>query len=98
MCSRGGLLDFGNEEYVVSYLLSGQGPASSLDCPTIDIVEFLSTGNELKLLTLGPIYLLPQGDLTPGIPGTGTRPRVDRLSSSPAWPRGLVPDKIEDAI
>ena len=42
-------------------LLSGQGPASSMDCPAIDMLEFLSTGNELKLLTLGrPIYLLPQ--------------------------------------
>ena len=30
MCSRGGLLDFENEEYAVSYLLSGQGPASSI--------------------------------------------------------------------
>ena len=29
MCSRGGL-DFENEEYVVSNLLSGKGPASSI--------------------------------------------------------------------
>ena len=56
-----GFLDFENEKYLVSYLLSGQGPASSMDCPAIDMLEFLSTGNELKLLTLGrPIYLLPQ--------------------------------------
>ena len=60
MCSRGGLLDFEYEEYVVFYLLSGQGPASSLDCPAIDILEFLSTENKLQLLALGPIYLLPQ--------------------------------------
>ena len=30
MCSWRGLLDFKNEEYVVSYLPSGQGPASSI--------------------------------------------------------------------
>ena len=30
MCSQGDLLDFKNEEYVVLYLLSGQGPASSI--------------------------------------------------------------------
>ncbi|KAJ8775921.1 hypothetical protein J1605_015984 [Eschrichtius robustus] len=60
MCSREGLLNFENVEYVVFYLLSGQGPASSLNCPAIDILEFLSTGNELLLLTLRPIYLLPQ--------------------------------------
>ena len=38
-----------NEKYVVSNLLSWQGPASSLDFPAIDILEFLSTGNELRL-------------------------------------------------
>ena len=59
MCSRGGLLDFENGEYVVFYSLSGRGPASSLDCPAIDILAFPSTGNELQLLTLGPIHLLP---------------------------------------
>ena len=57
MCSREGLLDFKNEEYVVSYPLSGQGSASSL---ALAVMEFLSPGNELELLTLGPIYLLPQ--------------------------------------
>jgi len=30
-----GLLDFKNEEYVVSCLLSGQGPASSFNCPAV---------------------------------------------------------------
>ena len=40
---------------MVSYLLSGQGPASPLDCPATDILEFLSTGNELKLLSLGRV-------------------------------------------
>ena len=30
MCRLGGLLNFKNEEYVVFYLLSGQGPASSI--------------------------------------------------------------------
>ena len=31
---------------------SGQGPASSLGCTAIDILEFLSTGNKLKSLSL----------------------------------------------
>lgn len=38
---------------MVSYLLPVQGPASSLDCPAIGISGFLSTGNELQLITLG---------------------------------------------
>ena len=46
-----------NEEYVVFYLLSGRGPASSL---TPAVMEFLSTGKKLQLFSLGPIYLLPQ--------------------------------------
>ena len=46
-----GLLDFKNEKYVVSYLLSGQGPASSFDCHAVDMLELLSTGNELRLLS-----------------------------------------------
>ena len=50
-----GFLDFKYEKYVVPYLLSGQGPASPLDCPATDISEFLSTGNELKLLSLGRV-------------------------------------------
>lgn len=40
---------------MVSYPLPGQDLASSL---TPAVVEFLSTGNETQLLTLGPIYLL----------------------------------------
>ena len=47
--------DFENEKYAVSYPLPGQDLASSL-APAV--VEFLSTGNETQLLTLGPIYLL----------------------------------------
>ena len=34
-------------------LSSAQGPATSLDFPAINILELLSTGNELKLLTPG---------------------------------------------
>ena len=41
---------------MVFYLLSGQGLA--LLPPAI--LEYLSTGDELRLLTLGPICLLPQ--------------------------------------
>ena len=45
--------------FLIFYL--GRGPASSLDSLAIDILEFLSTENEIKLLTLrGSIYLLPQ--------------------------------------
>ena len=59
-----GFLDFENQKYVVSDLLSEQGPVSSLDCPVIDILEFQSTVNELKLLTPGgSIYLLLNASL-----------------------------------
>ena len=64
LSSGEGFLDFKNEKYVVSYLLSGQGPASPLDCPATDILEFLSTGNELKLLSLGRVVVVV-GDLPP---------------------------------
>ena len=47
-----GFLDFENEKYLVSYLLSGQGLASSLS-PAIFILKYRSTGKELQLLTLG---------------------------------------------
>ena len=41
-------------------LLCGQGPASSVSGPAIDILEFLFKGNELKPLTLGyPTGLMP---------------------------------------
>ena len=61
LSSQQGLLDFKNERYVVSYFLSWHSPISSLDCPAIDILEFLSTGNELQLLTLGWLVCrLPQ--------------------------------------
>ena len=43
-------------------LLSGQGPVSSVNCPDVDIFEFLCAGNELKLLTLrrgGGTHLSP---------------------------------------
>ena len=53
LSSQQGLLDFKNERYVVSYFLSWYSPISSLDCPAIDILEFLSTGNELQLFTQG---------------------------------------------
>ena len=49
---REGLLGFENDKYVVSYLLSGQGLASSLS-PAIFILEYRPTGKELQLLTLG---------------------------------------------
>ena len=63
LSSREDFLDFENEKYAVSYPLSGWGPASSLDSLAIDILEFLSTENEIKLLTLrGSIYLWPQNE------------------------------------
>ena len=36
--------DLENKKCLVSYLQSGQGPASSLSCPAIVILEFQSTG------------------------------------------------------
>ena len=53
LSSGEGFLDFKNEKYVLSYLLSAQGPASSLNCPAIFISQFPSTGNELQLFTMG---------------------------------------------
>ena len=58
MCSWEGLLDFENEEYVVFYLLWGR---AQLLLPPASL-EYLSTGDELQLLSLRPIYLLPQKD------------------------------------
>ena len=95
MGSQGDFLDFENEGYVVFYLLSGQGPASSLDCPAIDILEPLSTGNKLQMLSLGPIYLLPQGyeggkmGLVRGSCGMQARgPRDFDKSSGGGWDEG----------
>ena len=49
------LLDLENEKYVVSHL----GRAQLL----LFILEYLSTGDELQLFSLGPIYFLPQEHL-----------------------------------
>ena len=57
MYSWEGLLDLENEKYVVSVFYLG-GLSSSLP-PAI--LEYLSTGDKLQLVSLGPIYLLPQG-------------------------------------
>ena len=55
-------------QFVIYYLLSGQGPASSLDCPAIrtwnlefghDILEFLSTGNDPPIAHPGGAHLPP---------------------------------------
>lgn len=56
MCGLGSLLPL-----KMRNMQSGWVPASSLNCPTIFILEFQSTGNESIVFTLeGPIYLLPQ--------------------------------------
>lgn len=58
------LLDLENEKYLVSCLLSGQGSTSSLDWPTIDILEF-SIHRKQTLMGQGQgclVYLLPQMD------------------------------------
>ena len=49
---------------MVTYLWSGQVPASSLDCPAILILQYWCTGNEFSTVHPGvvvgvPIYLLP---------------------------------------
>ena len=49
------LLDLEKEKYVVSHL----GRAQLL----LFILEYLSTGDDLQLFSLGPIYLLPQEHL-----------------------------------
>ena len=77
LSSGEGFLDFKNEKYVVSYLLSGQGPASPLDCPATDILEFLSTGNELKLLSLGRVVVVV------GLSSGAAARRVDPCTKAP---------------
>ena len=57
MCSQRGLHNFKNEEYVVS---SGQGPAFSLSCPAVFLLEHPSIENKLQLSVPGAYYLLPQ--------------------------------------
>ena len=60
MCSQEDLLTE-NEKYVVSYLLSGQGPGFSLSCPALLILVYWSTGEKRPIvLPWVPIYLLPQ--------------------------------------
>ena len=49
MCSQGGLFTSKNEKYVISYLLSGRGPVSSLNCPTILILEYGSTRDKSQI-------------------------------------------------
>ena len=44
MCSRGGVLTWRMRN--TWSLLSGQGPASSLNCPAIDILEFQLAGDD----------------------------------------------------
>ena len=81
LSSGEGFLDFKNEKYVVSYLLSGQGPASPLDCPATDILEFLSTGNELKLLSLGRV--VGGGGSTSCLSSGAAARRVDPYTKAP---------------
>ena len=54
-CARvvGEVSDFENEKYVVSYLLFEQGPASSLYCPAIFILECRSSENKFQLFASG---------------------------------------------
>ena len=59
-------LDLENKEYVVFYLLSGQGLSSSFNYLTVFILEYQSTEVKLQLFSLGPIYLLPQSDAISG--------------------------------
>ena len=58
MCGWGGLLTL-----QMRNMWSGQGLASSLDHPALDILEFWSTGNESPVTLpcgVGSVYLLPQ--------------------------------------
>ena len=59
-CSQEDLLTE-NEKYMVSYLLSGQGPGSSFSCPAVLILVYWSTGEKCPIvLPWIAIYLLPQ--------------------------------------
>ena len=80
MCSRGGLLDFENEEYMVFYLGRAQPPPSSRFYGVSPIMEFLSTGE--KLFSLGPIYLLPQ---VKGSDGRGWDLHFKKLAVADGW-------------
>ena len=44
---------------MLSYLLSGQGPVSSLNCPATDILEVKSIGNEAPVVSLWGIHTPP---------------------------------------
>ena len=57
LCGREGLLDLESEECVVSLSLIWAAP---LLLAVIFVLEYLSTGDKLQLLSLGPISLLPQ--------------------------------------
>ena len=60
--SFGGLLDLKNEKYVVSLAFYPNRTQLLLAPAIIFILKYLSTGDRFQLLSLGPIYLLPQGD------------------------------------
>ena len=70
---------------------SGQGPASSLNCPAILTLEFWSTGNESPIALCwvwGNIYLLPQykwDRLTHRYPF-----RIIKMPSKPRARHGMV--------
>ena len=79
MCSQGGLFNFENEEYVIFYLLSGQGLASSI----ILLMEFLSSagycsaqGPSISGLTV--VKNPPSNSRDSGLfPGQGTKVSLD---------------------
>ena len=63
MCGWGGLLTLRMRN-----MWSGQGLASSLSCPAIDILEFWSPGDESPVTLpcwVGSVYFLPQRRLGP---------------------------------
>ena len=64
LSSQEDVLNLENKKYVVSLLLSEQGPVSSLDCSASDTLEFLSTGNQLQMLSLVGAHLLPPSKIT----------------------------------
>ena len=53
LCAVGEVPCLENEGYVVFYLISGQGLTSSLDCPAILLLAYLSTENAVQLFALG---------------------------------------------
>ena len=92
LSSREGFLDFGNEKYVVSYLLSGQGPApSGLSCYSLGVLVHRERISNCLPWGRGgaPIYRLPQSQGQNRLPFS-CRPHCSLLGPLVSLPLALV--------